>query len=283
MKGGWNMNIKIVTDSTSDIGPELAQSLGITVVPIYVRFGGKIYRDGIDLTNEEFYRMLKSSPLHPATSQPPPEDFIKIFGDCSGKADGIISIHISSKISGTYNSALLASSKLNGDCPVKVIDSKFNSGGLALVVMEAARMAKAGFGMNEIIEKVNETIGKVKMLGMFDTVKYLSLSGRVKKLVLSAASILNIRLLLTFHEGEIARAGMARTFDKGMEKIAEFVKNNNGIKELTIVHSMVPEKANQLKERISGFVDKSKIIILHLGAGLGVHGGPGVLLVAIRQ
>ena len=277
------MNIKIVTDSTSDIGPELAKSLGITVVPIYIRFGDKVYRDGIDLTNEEFYRMLKSSPIHPATSQPPPEDFMKIFGDCAGKADGIISIHISSKISGTYNSALLAGSKLNGDCPVKVIDSRFNSGGLALVVLEAARMAKAGLGMNEIVEKTGETIEHVKMLGMFDTVKYLSLSGRVKKLILSAASILNIRLLLTFHDGDIARAGMARTFDKGMEKIAEFVKNNSGIKELTIVHSMVPEKANQLKERISGFVDKSKIVILHLGAGLGVHGGPGVLLVAIRQ
>lgn len=277
------MNIKIVTDSTSDISQELAQSLGIIVVPIYIRFGNKVYRDGVDLTDEEFYRMLKSSPLHPATSQPTPEDFMKVFGENCEKSDGIISIHISSKISGTYNSALLASNKMTGDCPIKVFDSKFNSGGLALVVIEAARMAKAGFGMNEIVEKVSETIGNVKMLGMFDTVKYLSLSGRVKKLILSAASILNIRLLLTFHDGEIAQAGMARTFDKGMEKIAEFVKKNKGIKELTIVHSMVPEKANQLKERISDFVDKSKIMILHLGAGLGVHGGPGVLLVAIRQ
>ncbi|MDD4923626.1 MAG: DegV family protein [Dehalococcoidales bacterium] len=277
------MSIKIVTDSTSDIGQELAQSLGITVVPIYIRFGDKIYRDGVDLTNEEFYRMLEASPVHPATSQPPPEDFMKIFGEFADKADGIISIHISSKISGTYNSALLASSTINGNCPIEVVDSKFNSGGLALVVMEAARMAKSGFGMNEITEKITETIQHVKMLGMFDTVKYLSFSGRVKKLVLSAASILNIRLLLTFHDGDIARAGMARTFDKGMGKITEFVKNNSGIKELLIVHSMVPEKANQLKEQISGFIDKSKIMILHLGAGLGVHGGPGVLLVAIRQ
>ena len=208
---------------------------------------------------------------------------MKIFGECAGKADGIISIHISSKISGTYNSALLASSTINGNCPIEVVDSRFNSGGLALVVMEAARMAKSGFAMNEIMEKIKETIEHVKMLGMFDTVKYLSFSGRVKKLVLSAASILNIRLLLTFHDGDIARAGMARTFDKGMGKITEFVKNNSGIKELLIVHSMVPEKANQLKEQISGFIDKSKIMILHLGAGLGVHGGPGVLLVAIRQ
>jgi len=102
-------------------------------------------------------------------------------------------------------------------------------------------------------------------------------------MVLSAASILNIRLLLTFNNGDIARAGMARTFDKGMGKIVHFVKNNSGIKELLIVHSEVPDKANQLKEQISEFVDSGKVMILKLGAGLGVHGGPGVLLVAIRQ
>ncbi|MDD3678613.1 MAG: DegV family protein, partial [Dehalococcoidales bacterium] len=156
-------------------------------------------------------------------------------------------------------------------------------GGLALVVMEAARMAKAGLGMNEITEKIKETIEHIKMFGMFDTVKYLTFSGRVKRMVLSAASILNIRLLLTFNNGDIARAGMARTFDKGMGKIVHFVKNNSGIKELLIVHSEVPDKANQLKEQISEFVDSGKVMILKLGAGLGVHGGPGVLLVAIRQ
>ena len=277
------MGIKIITDSTSDIGQELAESLGITVVPIYVRFGDKTYRDGVDLTEEEFYHLLETSTVHPATSQAPPEDFMKIFGEHAENADGIISIHISSKISGTYNSALLAAGKMNSKCPIEVVDSKFNSGGLALVVMEAARLAKSGLDMSGIMQKTKETIEHVKMLGMFDTVKYLNFSGRVKQLILSAASILNIRLLLTFHDGDIARAGMARTFDKGMEKIVEFVKKSSGIKELLIVHSMVPEKANQLKEQISGLFDKGKIVVLHLGAGLGVHGGPGVLLVAIRQ
>ena len=277
------MSIKIITDSTSDISSELAESLGITVVPVYVRFGDKVYRDGIDLTNEQFYRMLEISPVHPATSKTAPEDFAKVFGQYANKADGIISIHISSRISGTYNSALLAKNKINGNLPIEVIDSKFNSGGLALIVMEAARMAKAGLGMNEITEKIKETIEHIKMFGMFDTVKYLTFSGRVKRMVLSAASILNIRLLLTFNNGDIARAGMARTFDKGMGKIVHFVKNNSGIKELLIVHSEVPDKANQLKEQISEFVDSGKVMILKLGAGLGVHGGPGVLLVAIRQ
>jgi DegV family protein with EDD domain len=277
------MKVKIVTDSTSDIGQEVARSLGITVVPIYIRFGNRVYHDGVDLAAEDFYKMLETSPVHPATSQPTPEDFARIFTECAGETEGIISIHISSKISGTYNSALLASTKVDSRCRIKIIDSKFNSGGLALVVMEAARMAQAGMKMDEIIENTYKTIGRVDMLGMFDTVKYLSMSGRVKRIILAAASILKIRLLLKFRDGEIVQAGLARSFDRGMGKLYDYVRGAKNIEELLIVHSMVPDKARELKSRISGFIDENKISILHMGAGLGVHGGPGVLLVAIRQ
>jgi DegV family protein with EDD domain len=277
------MKVKIVTDSTSDIGQEVARALGITVVPIYIRFGNRVYHDGVDLAAEDFYKMLETSPVHPATSQPTPEDFARIFTECAGETEGIISIHISSKISGTYNSALLASTKVDSRCRIKIIDSKFNSGGLALVVMEAARMAQAGMEMDEIIENTYKTIGRVDMLGMFDTVKYLSMSGRVKRIILAAASILKIRLLLKFRDGEIVQAGLARSFDRGMGKLYDYVRGAKNIEELLIVHSMVPDKARELKSRISGFIDENKISILHMGAGLGVHGGPGVLLVAIRQ
>jgi len=102
------MAVKIVTDSTSDISPELAQGLDIRIVPIYFQFGSEVYRDGIDITDDEFYSRLATSPVHPTTSQPGPEDFTRAFNDCLEGADGVVSIHISSKISGTYNTALLA-------------------------------------------------------------------------------------------------------------------------------------------------------------------------------
>ena len=108
------MTVKIVTDSTSDISPEVANALGITVVPVYVRFGDEVYRDGIDISNDAFYENLLTSFVHPSTSQPIPEDFARVYSDCSKDIDGIISIHVSSKVSGTYNSALYLSNSYYG-------------------------------------------------------------------------------------------------------------------------------------------------------------------------
>jgi fatty acid-binding protein DegV len=121
------------------------------------------------------------------------------------------------------------------------------------------------------------------MFGMFETMKYLARSGRVNKTIAIASDILHVMPLLTFRDGEIVRAGLVRTINKGMERICDFVKGNLPIKELTIVHSAVLEQANRLKRDLSEFIEEEKISIAGLGAGLGVHGGPGVLLVAIRR
>ena len=144
-------------------------------------------------------------------------------------------------------------------------------------------MAQAGFGLEEISDRVKALVNQVDMLVLFNTAKYLTQSGRVNNLLLTAASMLNIRLLMKFRDGEIVRSGIARTFDRGMGKLYDFVKGKNDIKELIIVHSMVPEEAEHLRKRMAGFVSEDKITISHMGAGLGVHGGPGVLLVSIRQ
>lgn len=280
------MTIKVITDSTSDMPEHLVNELGIKVVPIYLRFGEKTYRDGVDMTKDEFYSMLTSSLVHPATSQPNPEDFTSVYKKCCDSTDGIVSIHISSKISGTYNSATIAKKTLKSQCPIEVIDSKFNSAGLALVVTAAARMAQAGAGFSEVINEVNKTINQVGMFGMFgmfETMKYLARSGRVNKTIAMASSILNVMPLLTFHNGEIVRAGLVRTINKGMDRIYDFVKNNIPITELIVVHSKVPEQAGQLKKRLREFIQEEKINIVELGASLGVHGGPGVLLAAIRR
>jgi DegV family protein with EDD domain len=277
------MKVQVITDSTADMPEGLAEKLGIKVVPIYLRFGEKTYRDGVDMTRAEFYSTLMSSRAHPATSQPNPEDFISVFKEYCGRSDGIVSIHISSKISGTYNSATIAKKTLDSQCPIEVIDSKFNSAGLGLVVTAAARAAQAGAGLSEVITETNKAVHQVGMFGMFETMKYLARSGRVNKTIAAASSFLSVMPLLTFHDGEIVRAGLVRTLHKGIERIYEFVKHNNPIDELTIVHSKASEQAGQLKKRLSEFILEEKINIAELGAGLGVHGGPGVLLAAIRR
>jgi len=277
------MKIQVITDSTADLAEDAASSLGIRVVPIYLRFGETTYRDGVDITKEEFYSRLASSPYHPASSQPNPEDFSGVYREYCRNADGIVSIHISSKISGTFNSANIARKTLKSQCPIEIIDSGFNSAGLGLVVSAAARAAQAGANMDEVVDESKKAIREVRMFGLFETMKYLAKSGRVNKTIAVASSILHVMPLLTFHEGEIVRCGLVRSVSKGTDRIYDFVKTNIPLKELTIVHSRVVDQANQLKHRLGEFIEEEKIAITELGASLGVHGGPGVLLVGLRK
>jgi len=277
------MAVKVITDSTSDLPSDIAAYLNISIVPIYIRFGDSIYRHGIDMTNDEFYTRITTSPVHPATSQPAPEDFIRVYNNSLKESERVVSIHVSSKLSGTYNSALLARNILTRERDIEIIDSKFNSAGLGLVTMAAARIAKAGGNMDDVVSEANKAISQVKMFGMFNTMKYLALSGRVSKAIASAASILDVKPLLTFKDGQVVRAGFTRTLSKGMERICQYVAAISNLTELFIVHSAIPEWAGYLKIKLGCYFPEDKILITQLGAALGVHGGPGVLLVALRQ
>jgi DegV family protein with EDD domain len=274
--------IKVITDSTSDLPADMRERFGIRVVPVYVRFGDTTYRDGLDIDIRQFYSKLNDSADHPATSQPNPEDFARVFKEYCRDYDGIISIHISSRISGTHNSALIAKKSLQDCCPIEVVDSRFNSGGLALVVLAAARMAYAGHSLADIKQEVNRAIRQVRMFGIFQTMKYLAKSGRVNRTIAAASGILHIMPLLTFRDGEVVRAGMVRSVSKGTSRIIDFARSNSPVSELMIVHSEVKEQANELKGKLGEFIPEERIHISELGASLGVHGGPGVLLVALR-
>ncbi|MFC2006305.1 DegV family protein [Chloroflexota bacterium] len=277
------MVVKIVTDSTSDISPEIAQALGITVVPVYVRFGEELYRDGVDISNEEFYDKLANSLVHPKTSQPTPQDFARVYSDCSKEAEGIVSIHISAKISGTYNAALQGKKMTKGKCQIEVVDSLFTSVGLALVVMAAARLARAGDSLQSVLDETRKAISQTHMLGIFETMKYLVLGGRLSQAAVVVASILQIKPLLTFRDGEVIRGGLVHTYSQGVERLFEFAENNLAIQDLAIAYSAASEQVYQLKVKLRSIFPEEKIYLAELGAGLGVHSGPGALILALRQ
>ncbi len=277
------MVVKIVTDSTSDISPEIAKDLGITVVPVYVRFGDDVYRDGVDISKDTFYEKLLTSFVPPSTSQPTPQDFASVYSDYSKEADGIISIHVSSKVSGTYNSALQGKNMVKEKCQIEVVDSHVTSVGLGLIVMAAAKVARVGGSLRDVFEETQRAIEQVYMLGLINTMRYLILGGRLNKATAVMASILDIKPLLTFKNGEVVRAGLTHTYSQGMDRLYKFVESNLTIQDLTIAYSTVPEKANQLKVRLASIFAEEKIQITQMGAGMGVHGGPGVLILALRR
>ena len=251
--------------------------------PAMILFGGRNYRDGVDIASDDFYKMLTSAPQHPATSQPTPEDFESVYREYCENNDGIISVHISSKISGTYNSAMIAKKMLGSTCPIEVIDSQFNSAGLALIAKAAARFANSAKDTGSVLADIRRYISQVHMFGYFNTMKYLARSGRVSRVIVTAANILNVKPLLTFREGEIIRAGLVRSFSRGVERLIQFVESKKNIAEMIITHSTIPEQAEKLRKTLGRFLPEEQISIMKMGAGLGVHGGPGVLLVALRE
>jgi len=277
------MTIAIVTDSTADLPPQIVQELGITVVPVYLRFGEESYRDGVDMSHDEFYRRLSEDPVHPTTSQPTPSDFADIYSKLSRHAEEIVSIHLSSKVSGTYNSALQGRELAEVRCPIEVVDSVSVSMGLGLITMTAARLAAAGEDLRRVMEEIREAIPRIHTLGVFDTLKYLLLGGRISKARALVGSLLSVKPLITMREGELVQAGLARTRSKGIDRLFDLVKNALNIQELAIVHSTTPDEAASLKERIASIFDRKWIHVSRLGPALGVHGGPGTLILALRD
>ncbi|MFC2013568.1 DegV family protein [Chloroflexota bacterium] len=277
------MAVKIVTDSSADLPVQLVEELGITVVPLYLRFGEEVYRDRVDISEDEFYQRLTHDAIHPSTTQPTPQDFADVYQKLLKEADGIVSIHLSSKLSGTCDSALQGKELIEDGCPVEVVDSQTLTMGLGLASIAAATSAKAGKGLPEVLADVKQAIPNIQLLGLLDTLKYLLLGGRIGRAKHLLGSILNVKPMLKLQEGEVVPAGQVRTRSKGMDKLFEFAKNAVDIEDLAVVYNTTPDEARELAERISSVFPKEKIRIARVGPMLGVHMGPASLVVAFRE
>ena len=276
------MPVKIVTDSTSDLPPELAKELGITVIPLYLRFGEKSYRDGVEITPDEFYEKLVSEHVSPTTSQPTPSDFARVYQQLSKETDEIVSIHLSSKLSGTYNSALQGKKLADTKSNITIVDSESVTIGLGIIAISAARLALVNESLAKILEDVKQSIKNTHMMGTFDTLKYLALGGRIGKAKALLGSMLNVKPILAMREGELVPVGNVRTRTKSIEKLVDFAKNALNTRELGVVYSTTHDEAHGLIDSFSSLVNKGHLHLARLGPALGIHGGPGMLAVAFK-
>lgn len=198
-------NISIVTDSTADIPIELIEALGITVVPLSIHHQSKVYRDRVDITNEEFYKLLNNTDKLPTTSQPAPSEFINVYKTLHEKgAETIFSIHLSSQLSGTVNGARMAADSLGDDYDIRVFDSLSATMGLGLLVTTVARLSQAGKTAEDINEFLVQAIQKLKIYFLIDSLDNLEKGGRIGKASYLVGSILNIKPLLMLNNGEIS-------------------------------------------------------------------------------
>jgi DegV family protein with EDD domain len=277
------MTVKVVTDSTSDIPPNLAQELGITVVPIYVIFGQKVYRDRVDIFEDEFYHKLGFGSVYPTTSVPSPQDFADAYNKLAQETDEIISIHITSKLSGTYNSALLGVQLVNKKCRIEVVDSMSMSMGLGLSVIAAAREALAGSNLEQVTALVRQTILQVHTLILADTLKYAVRGGRVNKTYGLLGTVLRVRALLGMRDGDLFLAGLARTRAKALERMYEFAKSYPRVQEIALAYTTEYDDVKTLAERLKPAFPETPIYVARVGPAIGTYGGPGGMGIGVRE
>lgn len=276
------MNVRIVTDSTADIPPEQASAAGITVVPLTVFFGDKAYLDGVELDNANFYRKLQASKELPRTSQPSPAAFQEAYLHLIEEgADAILSVHLSSKLSGTYQSACTARDTLPDDAQKKtidIVDSKSISIGMSHAILSAAEEAKSGLALSEIKAHLLDELSRSRILAVLDTLEYVRRGGRIGGARALLGNMLSFKPIVTLQDGEVVPVEQPRTRSKAYVRIAQLVAEMGKLEYVSIAES-TQETGEQLAEALKatyhGPIERYK-----LGAVLGTHTGPGTAAVA---
>jgi DegV family protein with EDD domain len=266
--------VKIVTDSVSDISPPIASELGITVVPLNVVFGHEIYRDGVDLTTEEFYRKLERSQVPPTTSTPPLQTFIELYDKLAEETDEILVITISRKLSATGEAALKAVASMEKKCRVEVLDSQLASMAEGLLVITAAKAARAGAGLDDVVKLAERSIPRIQMRMAFDTLEYLKRGGRIGKARALMGSMLKINPIIGLKDGETFPFGQERSRTKAINHLYHFIAGYSQIDELAVEDATTPDETDELVERLSAIypqhIYRSKVSPV-IGANVGPH------------
>ncbi len=275
-------NVRIVTDSTADIPREIREKYGITMIPLKVLFGEDTYLDAIDITTDQFYEKLKSSAILPTTSQPSPVEFSDVYEQLLAEdpTAPIISIHLASVLSGTYQSATIAQSMIDAEhANITVIDSKSASFGNGMQVVLAAKLAQEGASVEEIVAAIEERQRNSEVFFLVDTLEYLQKGGRIGKASALIGSLLNIKPILSLEDtGGVYSVDKARGSKKAIAKIIDLLKAAYGDAEVNLVVAWADEDstAKELEARVTAELNVKEINYTSVGSVIGTHTGPGI-------
>ncbi len=275
--------VKVVTDSCSDITPQMAQEFGISVVPLYVQFGNETYRDNIDLSTEEFYRKLETSKVAPTTATATPNDFAQLFTKLSAETDEILTIVLSQKFSATYAAALEGKIMAGKNSRIEVIDSQAGAGAQMLLVLSAARMAQSGADLDRIVDRVSRSIPRVHVRMSFDTLEYLRRGGRIGKVQAFLGSLLKVNPVAGIKDGAAFPIARPRSRAQAMEFLVDFVKGFEEIEALAVEDATTPDDAEALLQRVKDVVPPERIYRSKVTPVVGTHVGRHVLAVSVLE
>jgi DegV family protein with EDD domain len=245
-------------------------------VPLNVHFGDQVFRDHVDLTADEFFRRLKAASQLPRTSQPSVGAFEEVFGSLRQNRDEIVSIHLSSKVSGTYNAALMAAKTVDPE-GIDVVDSLSTSMALGFMALEGARLAREGKDRKAVAERLQALVPKARVICVVDTLTYLERGGRIGKARALLGSLLNVKPILQLKDGEVVPLGRARGRPQALNRLVELLARDGRVSRLAIMHGAARADAEQLRERVASSYPDLDILLTEIGAVLGTHTGPGVI------
>jgi len=275
--------IKIVTDSTAYLPEAMIQEHDIRIVPLYVHFGNEAFKEGQEMTNAEFYARLKTAPQLPTTSQPSAGDFLEVFKDLSRAGHEILTLTISSQLSGTWDSAMAAKNMLP-EAPIEVVDSLSTSMGLLLIVKAAADAAAEGASLHEIASLCEEIKEKLHVLFVVDTLEYLAKGGRIGGAKAFLGTILKVKPILFLQEGRIEPLEQVRSKSKAQARLLDLIAERLGDKEAeaqtAITHALAPEDGARLKQEVAERLGCSEPLMTEIGPVIGTHTGPGTVGIA---
>ncbi|HLB23124.1 MAG TPA: DegV family protein [Dehalococcoidia bacterium] len=278
------MAVRIVTDSTADMSPHLARELGVSVVPLSVIFGDEVFKEGIQIGHDLFYDKLVRSKVLPTTSAPSVGDFLEVYEPLLAETDEIVSIHLSSKLSATYNNALQAAQQLSErGARIEVVDSQLVSLGMSFVVAAAARAATGGAGCDEIKTIVEGIVPRVRILVVLDTLEYVRRGGRIGRARAFLGNMLRVKPLLYIRDGEVHPGERVRTKAQALERVFQIVTSYPRVVEAAVAYSTNPQEAEEVSRRLREAMPGVAVSMARLGPVIGVHGGPGVLGVGVLE
>ena len=271
--------IKVISDTTTGLTREMAAKFDVDLIPQVVMFGTETLRDGVDITNEVFLQRLKVSKKFPTTSQPPVGDFVAAFQRHLDAGHEVLCITVSSLLSGTYNAAETARKEL-GSNPITLVDSKNVATGQALMVLEAARMVKAGKSVAEIVVRLDKMIAGMHLNFVLDTLDYLVKGGRAKRVQGMIGTLLNIKPLLTIQDGHINVLERPRTKSKAVARLRAIVDEAVRGKthaQVGVTHTGLHAQAEALAQEFRKVYSLDECLVIEMPPAVAAHAGPGAL------